>query len=79
MYAIRSYYDVFKKENGVYDPNDVGVNNAGAVKGAKMIKQLIDQKVMPVGVDYNVMDTAFNKGELGMMINGPWAWSNLKT
>lgn len=70
---------VFKKENGVYDPSDVGVNNGGAVKGAKMIKQLIDQKVMPVGVDYNVMDTAFNKGELGMMINGPWAWSNLKT
>lgn len=70
---------VFKKENGSYNPADVGVNNEGAVKGAKMIKKLIDDKVMPVGVDYNVMDTAFNKGELAMMISGPWAWDNLKT
>ncbi len=70
---------VFKKENGTYNPADVGVNNAGAVKGARMIKQLIDDKLMPVGVDYNVMDTAFNKGELALMISGPWAWDNLKT
>jgi len=70
---------VFKKEDGVYYPDEVGVNNAGAIKGAKMIKKLIDDGVMPVGVDYNVMDTAFSKGELGMMINGPWAWENLKT
>ncbi|WP_445399311.1 maltose/maltodextrin ABC transporter substrate-binding protein MalE [Zobellella sp. An-6] len=69
---------VFKQENGVYDARDVGVNNEGAVKGARMIKRLIDEKVMPVGADYNVMDTAFNKGELAMMINGPWAWDNLK-
>lgn len=70
---------VFKKENGTYDPSDVGVNNAGAVKGANMIKSLLDQNVMPLGVDYNVMDTAFSKGELAMMINGPWAWDNLRT
>ncbi|PSJ47538.1 maltose/maltodextrin ABC transporter substrate-binding protein MalE [Zobellella endophytica] len=70
---------VFKQENGVYDARDLGVNNEGAVKGASMIKRLIDEQVMPVGADYNVMDTAFNKGELAMMINGPWAWDNLKT
>ncbi len=70
---------VFKKENGQYDPSDVGVNNEGAIKGAKMIKSLLDKKVMPLGVDYNVMDTAFSKGELAMMISGPWAWDNLRT
>ncbi len=68
----------FQKVNGVYDPNDTGVNNAGSIAGASMIKSLIDDGVMPAGVDYGVMDAAINKGEVAMVINGPWAWSNLQ-
>ncbi|HHG89409.1 MAG TPA: maltose/maltodextrin ABC transporter substrate-binding protein MalE [Devosia sp.] len=68
----------FKKVDGVYDANDTGVNNAGAIAGASMIKSLIDEGVMPSGVDYGVMDAAINKGEVAMVINGPWAWSNLQ-
>ncbi len=68
----------FQKVNGVYDAEDTGVNNAGAVAGASMIKSLIDDGVMPAGVDYGVMDAAINKGEVAMVINGPWAWSNLQ-
>ena len=34
---------------------------------------------MPKGVDYGVMDAAMHKGEVAMVINGPWAWANLKT
>ncbi|MGL5289896.1 MAG: extracellular solute-binding protein, partial [Aeromonas sp.] len=29
------------------------------------------------GIDYGVMDAKFNKGDVAMMINGPWAWTNL--
>ncbi len=68
----------FQKVNGVYDAEDTGVNNAGAVAGAAMIKSLIDDGVMPAGVDYGVMDAAINNGEVAMVINGPWAWSNLQ-
>jgi maltose/maltodextrin transport system substrate-binding protein len=32
---------------------------------------------MEKGVDYGVMEAKFNKGEVAMMISGPWAWSNL--
>ncbi len=68
----------FRKVNGVYDPNDTGVNNEGSIIGAKMIKSLIDDGTMPKGVDYGVMDAAINKGTVAMVINGPWAWSNLE-
>lgn len=68
----------FEKKDGSYDPSTTGVANAGSVAGASVIKSLIDQGVMPKGVDYGVMDAAINKGETAMVINGPWAWSNLK-
>lgn len=69
----------FNKVNGSYDPTDTGVNNEGAIAGAAVIKKFIDDGVMPAGVDYGVMDAAINKGEVAMVINGPWAWSNLET
>lgn len=71
----------FKKDDatGSYDPKDTGVANAGAKAGGALLRKLIDDGVMPSGVDYGVMDAAINKGEVAMVINGPWAWSNLKT
>ncbi|HET7715839.1 MAG TPA: maltose/maltodextrin ABC transporter substrate-binding protein MalE, partial [Bauldia sp.] len=70
----------FKKDaSGSYDASTTGVANEGAIAGASMIKKLIDSGAMPKGVDYGVMDAAINKGETAMVINGPWAWANLKT
>ncbi|OZG75301.1 maltose ABC transporter substrate-binding protein MalE [Hahella sp. CCB-MM4] len=68
----------FKKTDAGYDIKDTGVNNDGAKAAANMIKDLIDKGVMPKGADYGVMDSKFNKGEVAMVINGPWAWGNLK-
>ncbi len=68
-----------KNASGSYDATSTGVNNAGAKQGASLLRKLIDDGVMPSGVDYGVMDAAINKGEVAMVINGPWAWSNLAT
>ena len=68
---------VFKKTDTGYNVKDTGVNNAGAMAGAKMLVELIDKGVMPRGVDYGVMESGFNKQTSAMMITGPWAWANL--
>ena len=68
---------VFKETSMGYDVKDVGVNSAGAKKGANMLSKLIKEDVLPKGVDYGVMDSSFNKSSVAMMITGPWAWSNL--
>ncbi len=72
-------YAFQKDASGSYDPMDTGVNNDGAKAGAGVLRKFIDDGVMPSGVDYGVMDAAINKGEVAMVINGPWAWANLKT
>ena len=71
--------EVFLRDaNGDYDPMKVGVNNAGAVQGAMLLKRLIDEGAMPRGARYSDMESQFASGKVAMMISGPWAWDNAK-
>lgn len=64
--------------NGELDPTKVGVNSPGAIKGAELLAGMIKNGQMPKGSGYAEMEAAFNKGDVAMMISGPWAWDNLK-
>jgi maltose/maltodextrin transport system substrate-binding protein len=68
----------FVKKDGSYDGKDTGVANEGAIAGATVLRGLIDSGIMPAGVDYGIMDGAMAKGEVAMVLNGPWAWSGYK-
>lgn len=63
---------------GEYDPAKVGVNSPGAIKGAELLAGLIKNGQMPKGSGYAEMEAAFSKGDVAMMITGPWAWDNIK-
>ncbi len=77
LFAANGGYP-FKKTADGYDVKDTGVANEGSKMAANLLKSMIDKGMMPKGADYGVMDSQFNKGELAMMINGPWSWGNLK-
>ena len=64
--------------NGDLDPSKIGVNDEGAIRAAELLKSLIDKGQMPRGARYANMESAFAKGEIAMMISGPWAWDNAK-
>jgi len=78
LLAANGGYPFGRDAKGNYVATDVGVNNAGAIKGAEMLVKLIDAGVMPKGANYAAMEAAMNKGEIAMMITGPWAWENLR-
>jgi maltose/maltodextrin transport system substrate-binding protein len=63
---------------GELDPSKVGVNNPGAVTGAQLLADMIKNGQMPKGSGYAEMESAFTKGNVAMMISGPWAWDNLR-
>ena len=70
---------VFERNSlGELDPKKVGVNNAGAYQGAQMLERLIRDGHMPRGARYAEMEGAFARGQVAMMINGPWAWDNVR-
>ncbi|WP_290313556.1 maltose/maltodextrin ABC transporter substrate-binding protein MalE [Halomonas almeriensis] len=68
----------FKATEDGYDVADIGVNNDGALEGARQLRELIASEVVPEGTNYSAMDSRFNKGEVATMISGPWAWNNLE-
>jgi len=78
LLAATGGYAFGRNAKGDYVATDVGVNNAGAVQGAEMVNKLIAEGVMPKGANYSSMEAAMNKGDVAMMISGPWAWANLK-
>lgn len=66
------------KADGTLNPLDVGLNNKGAIRGLTLFDQLIENKIMPVGIDYPTMMSLFKNGQLGMMITGPWAFAEVR-
>ena len=67
-----------RSASGELDPSVVGVNSPGAVAGANMLSKLIEGNTMPRGARYAEMEAGFARGEIAMMITGPWAWDNAR-
>lgn len=63
---------------GNLDVHVIGVNSPGAVKAAEFLAALVRNKQMPKGAGYAEMEGAFSRGDLAMMISGPWAWDNAR-
>ncbi|HEY5814137.1 MAG TPA: maltose/maltodextrin ABC transporter substrate-binding protein MalE [Terrimicrobiaceae bacterium] len=68
----------FKRTESGYDTKDVGIDNAGSITGLKAIVDLIKADVLPKGSTQSVAEQKLATGELATMINGPWAWANLR-
>ena len=78
LLAAGGGYAFKARADGTYDARDFGVDNAGAQAGAQLLNRLVREGVMPVGSGYAEMEAAVAQGRVAMMINGPWAWVNLR-
>jgi maltose/maltodextrin transport system substrate-binding protein len=78
LLAANGGYPFGRTAKGNYSAADVGVNNPGAIKGAEMLAKLIDAGVMLKGATGAATTAAMSKGEIAMMISGPWEWENLR-
>jgi maltose/maltodextrin transport system substrate-binding protein len=78
LLAAGGGYAFKPRADGSFDVRDTGVASDGSVRGAALLERLIKQGVMPSGSGYAEMEAAVAQGRAAMMINGPWAWVNLK-
>jgi maltose/maltodextrin transport system substrate-binding protein len=78
LLAAGGGYAFKPRADGGFDVRDTGVANEGGVRGAALLERLIKQGAMPAGSGYAEMEAAVAQGRVAMMINGPWAWVNLK-
>ncbi|MGJ9457678.1 extracellular solute-binding protein [Oceanobacillus sp. CF4.6] len=72
---------VFGDDGGVPDPQDLGVNNEGAVEGAEYIQQWYEE-IFPSGIvgesGGSAKDGLFQEGKVASVMDGPWAFQTLK-
>ena len=65
-----------KDENGNYNPKDIGLNNAGAIEGAKFIQKFYKEGLFPAGIigeqGINALESLFTEGKAAAIISGPW-------
>jgi maltose/maltodextrin transport system substrate-binding protein len=78
MLAGPGGYVFARSAAGELDPARVGVNAPGAVQGAQMLERLVREGHMPQGARYAEMEAGFHRGQVAMMISGPWAWDNIR-
>ncbi|KAA0967059.1 extracellular solute-binding protein [Sporosarcina sp. ANT_H38] len=63
---------VFAEENGTYDPEDVGLNNEGAIEGLTQYQSFVKAGLLPKTLTVDVLDGLFTEGKVGMVVSGPW-------
>lgn len=73
LFSATGGYVFGKNPDGTLNPLDVGLNNAGSVRGLELFDQLLEEGLVPVGTDYNTATSLFYQGKVGMIITGPWA------
>ena len=71
-------YAFGRRADGSFDASDVGIDNAGTLRGMQILLQLIDAGAVPRTATYAESEAAINEGRVAMTINGPWSWNNLK-
>lgn len=79
-YAIMSGYGgyIFAPTKSGWDVNDIGLANAGSVKGVELLKKLRDEGLVPLGTDYVVAPARFSEGKAAAIIDGSWALPGIK-
>lgn len=64
---------VFKNDNGILDPTDIGLNNEGAVKGYEFLQDLVvNKKLMASDINGDAAIGEFTSGNSAFFISGPW-------
>ncbi|TRZ35645.1 extracellular solute-binding protein [Niallia circulans] len=65
-----------KDESGAYNPEDIGLNSAGALEGAESIQKFYKEGLFPAGIigeqGINVLESLFTEGKAAAIISGPW-------
>ncbi|WLR59467.1 extracellular solute-binding protein [Guptibacillus hwajinpoensis] len=82
--AVLSGYGgyVFDRTDEGLNPEDIGLNNDGAIEGTEYIQKWYQEGLFPKGLigenGGSTMDGLFNEGKAASVMNGPWSFQGYK-
>ncbi|TKD71945.1 extracellular solute-binding protein [Pseudalkalibacillus hwajinpoensis] len=73
---------VFERTDEGLDPQNLGLNNEGAVEGTQYIQKWYEEDLFPKGLigenGGSTMDGLFNEGKAASVMTGPWSFQGYK-
>jgi len=58
--------------DGTYNPCDVGLYTPGAIFGATLYQDMLEEGILPNGVDWDTLNALVAGKNVAMVITGPW-------
>lgn len=69
---------VFGDKDGVPNPQDLGLQTAGAIEGAEFIQKWYSEELFPKGIigdnGGSALDSLFTEGKVAAVMTGPWSF-----
>jgi len=78
MLSAAGGYIFGKNPDGSLNYCDIGLANEGAIYGATIFDKMVEEGLLPAGVDWDTMTGLFFGGKAGMVISGPWLLGGAK-
>lgn len=69
---------IFGYGDAGYDAQDVGLDSEGGILAANWLADMSAAGYVEAGVDYDVMHTLFEQGQVACIGTGPWALSRIR-
>lgn len=67
------------EKDGNYDITDIGIDNEGAIRAAKFLRDLRQKyKLIAPGATENLSKSLFTEGKAAVILNGPWVLKGIK-
>ncbi len=70
--------NIFAEENDVYNIDEIGLASEEAVQGGELIQGWFTNNYIPTGITQDVVGGLFSDGNVGAIINGPWALTEMR-
>lgn len=68
-----------RTEAGSYNPEDLGLDNPGAITAANEIDSMIKEGLLRKDINYEIMMTLFKEGKSAFFFGGPWTLTDLRS
>jgi len=80
MFPLLTSYGgyIFARTEMGYDPTDVGLDSEGSIQAAEWLEMMAAEGYVEAGVDYDVMHSLFEGGQVACIGTGPWALGRIR-
>lgn len=65
--------------NGIPNPNDIGLDKTGFVRGLEYLTKLVHEGYSPEAIDWDGAHVLFETGRAPFVMSGPWALNRFQT